>query len=351
MISIRPLKEHDADLIFKWRNLPSIIQISSSQKEVSWDEHIAWIRASVNNPNRLVYIIEKDGTGIGQVRFEKDKKDATEAIVSIYLVDNFTGKGIGPVAMALSIKEVFEKWTEVIRILAWVRKENQRSQLFFLKQGFLPCSEIQDAEHEVYVLYRNSSHAKNISFYTNLINKYGIDVRSLNWRSKESQELRFRILAEIGDLNGKSILDVGCGLGDFYEYLGKNNTSFQYKGIDITPKMIEVARKRFPETSFEVRDLLEDEVIERFDYVFASGIFYLVEDKPYDFMKKMIKKMFETARIGIAFNSLSAWADSQEKGEFYANPFEVIEFCRTLTSKMVFKHNYHPADFTIFLYK
>lgn len=92
---------------------------------------------------------------------------------------------------------------------------------------------------------------KNITFYSALVEKYGINVKSLDWGSRESQELRFKILSQLTDLNAKSILDVGCGLGDLYGWLEKNNIKTNYKGIDITPKMIEKAKERFINTDFE----------------------------------------------------------------------------------------------------
>lgn len=65
-----------------------------------------------------------------------------------------------------------------------------------------------------------------------------------------------------------------------------------------------------------MRDLLEDEVIERFDYVFASGIFYLVEDKPYDFMKKMIKKCSRLLALGLRSILLVPGLILKKKGNF-----------------------------------
>jgi hypothetical protein len=53
----------------------------------------------------------------------------------------------------------------------------------------------------------------------------------------------------------------------------------------------------------------------------------------------------------VAFNSLSAWATDQEAGEFYADPLRVVDFCRRITPRVVLRHDYHPRDFTVYLYK
>lgn len=59
------------------------------------------------------------------------------------------------------------------------------------------------------------------------------------WPSKEYQLLRFRILIEIDDLNGKTILDVGCGFGEFYYFLNNNDVKLKdYVGTAVIIKMM-----------------------------------------------------------------------------------------------------------------
>ena len=61
--------------------------------------------------------------------------------------------------------------------------------------------------------------------------------------------------------------------------------------------------------------------------------------------------VYEAAGEAVAFNSLSAWADDPEAGEYYADPLEVTAFCRTLTPWVAMRHDYHGRDFTCYLYK
>lgn len=190
----------------------------------------------------------------------------------------------------------------------------------------------------------------NIHYYTELVNRYGIDVQSLNWGSSESQKLRFSILSQVGPLKGAKVLDVGCGLGDFYAWLEKNDIMAEYTGIDITPAMVENARQRFPKTRFEVFNLLEDGC-DIYDYVVASGIFTRRLREPITYLEKMIHRAYELARKAVAFNSLSSWATDQEANEFYANPLAVLGFCRTITPWVVMRHDYLPHDFTIYMYR
>ena len=74
--------------------------------------------------------------------------------------------------------------------------------------------------------------------------------------------------------------------------------------------------------------------------------------KDYDLIhEQMVQQMFRHCRKGTAFNSLSAWSPHKDADEFYANPLETLEFCRTLTPRLVLRHEYHQRDFTLLLHK
>ena len=192
----------------------------------------------------------------------------------------------------------------------------------------------------------------NVAYYSELTKRYGIDSRSLNWGSTASQFLRFRVLAEVSPLEGRSLLDVGCGIGDCCAWIESQSISANYSGFDIVPDMIELASKRFPKRRFFLANLLEDtNEIPQNDIVFASGIFAKRTKHPEDFLRAMIRAMFETAGVAVAFNSLSMWAPRKEDGEFYADPLDTLKFCKTLTPWVTLRHDYHISDFTIYLYR
>lgn len=181
--------------------------------------------------------------------------------------------------------------------------------------------------------------------------RFGSDIRSVDWGSIESQRARFRVLTQVGKLNGSSLLDVGCGMGDLYGWLKEENIRTNYRGIDITPEMVAMAKKRFPGVDFSVGDILEDALSsEQPDFAVASGIFYLRQNSPEEYLRTVIAAMFKTARVGVAFNSLSNWS-AEEPGEFRADPLQTVHFCRSLTPWVCLRHDYHLRDFTIFLYR
>lgn len=56
-------------------------------------------------------------------------------------------------------------------------------------------------------------------------------------------------------ISGKTILDVGCGTGVLYEPLKKENAK-QITAIDVSEKMIKLAKDKFPQGNFLCEDIL-----------------------------------------------------------------------------------------------
>lgn len=185
-----------------------------------------------------------------------------------------------------------------------------------------------------------------------LLHQHGNSFQSVNWGSQAAQKLRFKILLEPfqNEPEGSTLLDVGCGLGHLYSYIKEQNLSFEYHGIDAIEAMIDQAKEYHPQIahSFEAAELGQIEK-NKYDIVIASGIFFLACD--FTRMKKEITRLFSMARRGVAFNSLSSWAIEKEPNEFYADPAEVLDFCRSLTPRCILRHDYMPHDFTVQLFR
>jgi 2-polyprenyl-3-methyl-5-hydroxy-6-metoxy-1,4-benzoquinol methylase len=193
----------------------------------------------------------------------------------------------------------------------------------------------------------------NIDYYTCLLRKYGTDPRSLDWGSTQSQQLRFAVLSDGCDLQGQRLLDVGCGLGDFLNWLADKGMTVNYTGIDITPEMIAVDKRRFPSARFLCGSLntLSEIELGRFDYIVASGIFARRHSDPDVFLRNTVQLMFSLCDKGIAFNSLSSLAPHKAADEYYPEPFQVATWCSEITPWVMVRHDYHPRDFTIHMYK
>jgi SAM-dependent methyltransferase len=183
-----------------------------------------------------------------------------------------------------------------------------------------------------------------LRFYGEHLQRYGARDRSAH-----SQQERFRILADVGNLRTASVFDEGCGVGDLYPFLEERFPDVQYTGVDINPDAIAIAQEKYPAATFVCADFTEYED-GFFDYVLSSGaLTFRIEDHE-DVYRAHIRKMYELSRIGVAFNVLDASAITQDDEYVGYLPSELFAFCQTLTPKLTLRHDYSPEDFTLYLY-
>jgi len=194
----------------------------------------------------------------------------------------------------------------------------------------------------------------NLKHYRKNFEKHGVDPKSLSWGSKGAAHQRFRAIWKEINFDDKSVLDVGCGFGEMARFLRKRYKNVDYKGIDIVPEFIAQARKDHPYYNFEIRDYFNDPVDKKFDVVMASGTLNSnLGAENIDFRKKAIKVMFNHTKKVCVFNMLGGHPRPETpegSNVWYADSLEILEYCMSLTRRVVFRANYHPKDFTIFLY-
>ena len=88
--------------------------------------------------------------------------------------------------------------------------------------------------------------------------------------------------------NKATILDVGCGPGNHSKYLYSLNNSYQITGIDLSEKMIELARKNAPSCNFIKGDIRSLDTNIKYDAVLASFcIVHLSNNEMVEFIKKL----------------------------------------------------------------
>ena len=93
-----------------------------------------------------------------------------------------------------------------------------------------------------------------------------LDEQMADWRDSVSLQSRAydlqkitKNLKEFQKLFHKthSLIDVGCGVGSIYEFLGR---PINYIGVDINQEEVRHAQRRFPDARFEVCDLFDLEL-------------------------------------------------------------------------------------------
>ena len=158
------------------------------------------------------------------------------------------------------------------------------------------------------------------------------------------------------DFSDMSILDVGCGLGDFADYLIDHQISFaSFQGIDAMEQMIsEANNKSLPRCTFSIGDVIENEgLLQGFDWITMSGT---LNAMPQSLAMELVSKAFSACTIGVAYNFLSNQCKHNlEEDLTPASRFDTVQMLEQafkLTRNVTFDQSYLDGhDATIILKK
>ena len=198
------------------------------------------------------------------------------------------------------------------------------------------------------------------NYYEFYLDKYKIGHKAVNWSSKRAQQIRFEKMMDLPNLENSSLLDVGCGLGHLTKFLKNKNFKTKYLGVDISKKMIEAAKKinNKHDKKFYVCDILtkKKSAFLKKDYVVNCGVFTVksnyTNDEWWKFISKMLIRMFELSRKGIAFNLLTDKVDYKEKHLFYVSHEKIINFAvKNLSEKIICKKNPQVWENVYYVFK
>ena len=191
-------------------------------------------------------------------------------------------------------------------------------------------------------------------YYADKVATHGCTARGADWKSEDSQRMRFeQLLRLIRPAGSFTINDYGCGYGALADYLRSRNFSFQYRGFDISEEMIARAR-RAHEGKTRCEFFSEKSLLSPADYSVASGIFNVKLDTPEpewrEYVLETLGEFKELSRKAFAFNALTSYSDPEfmRPDLYYANPLELFDYCRkNLSRKVALLHDYPLYEFTI----
>ena len=173
------------------------------------------------------------------------------------------------------------------------------------------------------------------------------DPKKVGWSTKHEQEVRFKVLLNIGVKENDKILDYGCGLGHLIDYLDKNNIKVDYTGLDINPTYLEIAKETHKESLFKLGDI--DDESDEYDWVLASGVFtYGITDEE---IESKVSKGVSIAKKGFAFNMLIPSEDFIAYGFNVFDPLETLSDFKQKYDNVYIAQGYTHDDFTIYITK
>lgn len=148
---------------------------------------------------------------------------------------------------------------------------------------------------KLYEEFKNKTLELNRGEYDLYFNGYKDDEdksKMMMWMVEGSQEENFEITSKYIK-SGDSLLDYGCGIGDFITYLNSNDIIVSdYLGVDINENFINTAINTHNKYKFELISDVDD-VDGKWDVVAAIGVFTWYIEK--DEFIRTIYKLYEIA--------------------------------------------------------
>ena len=192
--------------------------------------------------------------------------------------------------------------------------------------------------------------------YSALFRQYGDDEKSLGW-NKPKQRIRFEIFYTMmlrhKFWQGRELvrlLDIGCGLGHFSEFLAEQKLNVQYIGIDPNIEFINSCKKKFPEGLF-YNSLFNGDFYDC-EIVCASGVFNRKFDQSFQNIQNFFKQSQNASVKLILANFLHIGALEKYETNYYSSIAEIENIIdRTLVSGFEIDAFTLPGEFSICLIK
>ena len=141
-VLIRPLREQDALISYKWRNDPDIWQNTGRKPDRHITEQIEneWIRKVLSEGNSSRFAIMADNAYIGNIQIT-NILPGEEGEYHVFIGEkNYWGKGIGTLATWQLIRYAREG-LNLKRLYLFVKPNNEAAVRVYKKCGFLKVSE------------------------------------------------------------------------------------------------------------------------------------------------------------------------------------------------------------------
>lgn len=185
-------------------------------------------------------------------------------------------------------------------------------------------------------------------FYKSAIDRHGTSAKGVNWYSKKSQRIRFDMILELlpKNMNDFSVVDAGCGFGDFFFYMQKKKRlPKKYIGIDSLLDMYSIASEKTGEEIL-MADICRD-ALPSADYYLCSGAMNVLESFE---THLFIRNCYDSCSKGFIFNILHGEKESETYNYFTTAQIEAI--AKDLNVKeVVFREGYMEDDITVGFFK
>jgi len=134
-LRVRSATIDDAQMMYGWRNHPSVRRVSRDSTPMDFDSHLRWLKSALESESRHVMIAEINGRGVGVIRYDYLSDGHLE--VSLYCDPRLTGIGIGSAMLNAGEGEMAGLLSAEVVVTAFVLSGNESSERMFARAGFV----------------------------------------------------------------------------------------------------------------------------------------------------------------------------------------------------------------------
>ena len=200
------------------------------------------------------------------------------------------------------------------------------------------------------------SYLKIAEHYDNCFKQHGDNNLGVDWPNYKDTLIRHQVMFDLIRQENPTLLDFGCGLGHFYEWLSTQTYSPKYSGLDINISFTDACKTKYPNLDFYNIDIMQNEDIPNFDYIVCNGTFTekrtLTQNEMMEFFTSIIKKLWNKCNHGLAFNLMSKHVDWEREDLFHVGLDELGWFLKNnLSRNFIIRNDYKLYEYTAYVYK
>lgn len=186
--------------------------------------------------------------------------------------------------------------------------------------------------------------------YREALERHGPGFEATLWASREYQVARFRVIAEMVDLGGRSIVDAGAGRGDLALFLVEQEVGFRsYLGVEGLPEISAAGAQLLPARAELVSyDFVREP--ERLgetepDVIVFSGSLNTLEQRA---AERVLSAAWRSARVALVFNFLNDRCAGALRRQPTAparrfDTLRMAEWAMRRTAKVAVRTDYFPG--------
>jgi SAM-dependent methyltransferase len=188
--------------------------------------------------------------------------------------------------------------------------------------------------------------------YLRAAEQYGGGFSALLWASPKTQRARFDAIRRSADLDGKSVLDAGCGRADLLGFLlDRNIHPADYIGLEAVESLADAAEARaYPNSRILRADFVQEpaRLFVGADVIVFSGSLNTMDESAF---YETLRRAYDATAGAVVFNFLSSPALAGKEYLIWHRPEKVEAFARRVADEVRILDDYIQGDCTIAMEK